>query len=110
MQRVMKVYKKFDEDYLAVYPHHAQYPYNYCTRCRKIDITWFGTGITNEKGLPASLIVWVDGAVLERVACQWHAIKLRDIPHIVTDFQESERIRIKNRYMYWKDIKIYFNQ
>jgi len=110
MWRIDKKYKKFDADYLTVYPHHAQYPYNYCASCRKIDIAWFNNWWKNEQGLPASLIVWIDGIVLERVACQWHAIKLKDIPHIVSDFVESERIRKKNQLRYHQDMHLRLRQ
>jgi hypothetical protein len=100
MRRVLREYKKFTEAYLEVYPYHEQYPYNYCAQCRKLDL----------KGLGSKITVWYDGIPMERTGCDWHYIKLNDLPGQLKSWQESYLLQKAKRDRQAEDLRIYWQQ
>lgn len=100
MRRIFKRYKKFNPAYLEVYPYHELYPYNYCATCRKLD--------RQAKGL--KIVVWYDGIPMDRTGCNWHFIKVNDLPGQLKSWQESYLLQKSKRDQWFADMKIYWKQ
>lgn len=111
MKRTRKRYFKFDEDYLRIWPHHEQYPYNSCKKCCQRDRDYF-EGRHKEWPVdnPEKIVVWSQGVPMYRVVCPWHAIKCHEMPDKLMSWTDAHKYQQKKMAQAWKDWHIYWKQ